>query len=395
MKRILKIVFLIITLLILLMAGYYIYQLYVVPKLTILDVPTLSYPRQSVFYRYYIQSNGLTVTFGGQNMPASQVTTELEKDMKNIKSSGFDGVKLSYSFQGNNYLADRIALRASQQGLYPIGMLQGYQAKPKDRAFTSEEMAEWQKFVRDEVSANKNTIYFWEIWNEPSLFKYGSPEEFVQLLKATYPIIKEANPNAKVVVTLSAAGRDNGFEDQVLSLGGGDYFDILSFHPYGANPYLQEDLIKEAIAHEKSLVAKYNNRWPLVISEIGQPASEVSEEEQARLATFLYAEAAKNKIPVTWFYWSDERLPKDEMTGDGANWGLIRFDGTERTILEAISITAQGSIKPTQIVTLRERSLRPKGLHLRKTEILRTRKSAGCSHRPDVLRENDMVTELL
>ena len=340
MKKIRKIVILIITLLILLIAGYYLYQLYVVPKLTKLNVPTLSYPRQSVFYRYYIQANGLTVTFGGQTMPATQVTTELEKDMENIKSSGFDGVKLSYTFQANNYLADRIALRASQQGLYPIGLLQGHQAKPQDRAFTFEEMAEWQKFVRDEVSANKDIIYFWEIWNEPclDLFKYGSPEEFVQLLKATYPIIKEANPNAKVVVTLSAEGRDNtGFEDRVLSLGGGDYFDILSFHPYGANPYLQEDQIKEAIAREQSLVAKYNNRWPLVISEIGQPASEVSEEEQARLAKFLYAEAAKNKIPVTWFYWSDERLPKDEVTGDGANWGLIRFDGTERPILEAIS----------------------------------------------------------
>ncbi len=295
MKKILKIALSIITLLILLIAGYYLYQLYVVPKLTKLNVPTLSYPRQSVFYRYYIQSNGLTATFGSQNMPAAQVTTELEKDMQKIKSSGFDGVKLSYSFQANNYLADRIALRASQQGLYPIGLLQGHQAKPKDRAFTPEEMAEWQKFVRNEVSANKNIVYFWEIWNEPGLdlFKYGSPEEFVQLLKATYPIIKEANPNAKVVVTLGAEGRNTSFEDEVFALGGGDYFDILSFHPYGANPYLQEDQIKEAIAREQSLVSKYNNRWPLVISEIGQPASEVSEEEQARLAKFLYAEAAK------------------------------------------------------------------------------------------------------
>jgi len=327
-------------------AGYYIYQLYVVPKLTKLDVPTLSYPRQSVFYRYSIRLNGLTATFGGQNMYVFQVTAEIEKDMKKIKSSGFDGVKLGYTFQANywNYFADRAALKSSEQGLYPIGMLQGGQAKPEDRAFTSEEMAEWQKFVRDEVSANKNIIYFWEIWNEPSLFKYGSPEEFVQLLKVTYPIIKEANPKAKVIVTLGAAGRDTSFEDQVLALGGGDYFDVLSFHPYGANPYLQEELVKEAIAHEQSVVAKYNNQWPLVISEIGQPASEVSEEEQARLAKFLYAEAAKNKIPVTWFYWSDERLPKDEVTGDGTNWGLIRFDGTERPMFEAIRVYLEGEI---------------------------------------------------
>jgi hypothetical protein len=324
-------------------AGYYIYQLYVAPKLAKLDVPTLSYPRQSVFYRYSTHLYGLMANFGGQNMSISQINTVAEKDMKNIKSAGFDGVKLGYHFQNNNYIANQISAKAAKEGLYPIGELEGSQTIPRGQSFTPKEMAEWQSYVRDEVSANKNIIYFWEIWGEPSLYKYGSPEEFVQLLKATYPIIKEANPNAKVVVTLSAEGRDRtGFEDKVLALGGGDYFDILSFHPYGANPYLQEEQIKEAIAREKSLVAKYNNRWPLVISEIGQPASEVSEEEQARLAKFLYTAAAKNKIPVTWFCWSDTHLLKDEKTGDGANWGLIRFDGTERPMLEAIRPYLEG-----------------------------------------------------
>lgn len=335
MKKVLFIV-LILTLI---CGGYYIYQLYIVPKQTKLNVPTVSYPRQSVVYAYDIRLNGLTATFG-QDMPATQVTVELKNDMKTIKSSGFDGVKLNYNFKENNYLADRIVLRASQEGLYPIGVLAGHRTKPKDRAFTTEEMIEWQKFVRDSVSTNKNITYFWEIWNEPSLgmFKYGSPEEYVQLLKMTYPIIKEANPNAKVIATLSAEGKDNtSFEDKVLALGGGDYFDILSFHPYGANPYLQEDQITNAIAREKTLVAKYNNRWPLVIGEIGQPTSEVSEDEQSRLGKFLYVEAAKSNIPVTWYYWSDQRLPKGWVWSEGnTNWGLIRFDGTKRPIFEAI-----------------------------------------------------------
>ncbi|MCX6053433.1 MAG: hypothetical protein NTZ74_00675 [Chloroflexi bacterium] len=325
---------------VLFVAGYYAYQLFIVPKITNLSVPTVSYPRQSVIYSYFIQSTGLEATFGDQTMPASQVTTELIEDMKNIKSIGFDGIKLTYTFRVNNYLADRIALRASQEGLYPIGLLEGFRAKPKDRGFTPEEMTEWLSFVREEVSTQKNITYYWEIWNEPGLemFKYGSPEEFVQLLKVTYPVIKEANPDAKVIVTLSAeAGDTSGFEDQVLALGGGDYFDILSFHPYGANPYLQEDQISAAITREQALVDKYHNQWPLVISEVGQPTSEVSEEEQARLAVFLYTEAAKKNIPVTWYYWSDERLPRDFVLMDGnGNWGLIRNDGTERPIVGAI-----------------------------------------------------------
>jgi len=316
-------------------AGYNIYQLYVA-RLTKLNVPTFSYPRYSVFYRYSIRLNSLTATFGGQSISLSQVTAEVEKDMKRIKSIGFTGVKLGYSFQANNYLADQAAIKASEQGLYPIGMLQGSQTIPRGQAFTPDQMTQWLNYVRDEVSTNKNIIYFWEIWGEPSLYKYGSPEEFVQLLRITYSIVKSANPNAKVIVTLSADARDSGFENQVLALGGGNYFDVLSFHPYGANPYLQEELVKEAIAYEESVVAKYNNKWPLVITEIGQPASEVSEEEQGRLAKFLYTEADKNKIPVTWFYWSDEHLLKDEKTGDGYSWGLIRFDGTERPLFNAV-----------------------------------------------------------
>jgi hypothetical protein len=322
----------------LLIVGYSLYQFRIAHNAK-LNVPSFSFPVSNVYYRYSLRLNGITAAFGGQNMSLSKVISEVGSDMKRIKSAGFSGVRLGFVFQSNNYLADQAAIKASEAGLYPIGTLGGSYTIPRGQVFTPQEMTEWQNYVRNEVSANKNIIYFWEIWGEPSINedRYGSPEEFVQLLKVTYPIIKKANPNAKVIVTLGAEAADRtGFDDQVLALGGGNYFDDLSFHPYAANPYLQEDRVTSSIAHEKALLAKYGNHWPLVITEIGQPASEVGEAEQARLAKFLYTEAAKNKIPVTWFYWSDEHLLENEKTGDGSNWGLIRFDGTERPILTAI-----------------------------------------------------------
>ena len=329
--------------LLLIAAGAYAVQMFVLPKFNSLKAPTWSYPPESVVYRYSFQSDGLTITFGDMSLSNPQVNTIIEQDLKAIKASGFDGLKLNFTFQSNNFLADRIALRASQAGLYTIGLLEGYRAKPRQRGFNAEEIREWQSFVRNEVSANKNTIYYWEIWNEPSLdlFRYGSPEEYVQLLKATYPIIKEINPQARVIATLSAEGRNRSdFEETVLALGGGDYFDVISFHPYGANPYLQEDQILGAITQQHALLAKYNNRWPLVISEIGQPTSEVSEAEQARLAQFVYDQAARNNLPVTWYYWSDEHLPAQYVASDGsANWGLIRYDGSQRPALAAIQAT--------------------------------------------------------
>lgn len=342
MKKIIRIILLAIILTILSVVGYFIYQLIIVPEIVRLPVPNFSYPPQSVTYKYYIWNNGLTMrtTFGVHNYKLQQVSAEIEKDMEAIKTSGFDGIKLSYNFKADNYFSNRIALKASNQGLYTVGLLQGHQAKPKNRAFSREEMAEWLNFVKEEVESNKNIIYFWEIWNEPvvDMFAYGTPEEYVDLLKQTYPIIKKANPNAKIISNLDAHdSRSMEFSEKAMEMGAGNYFDVLSVHPYAANPYIREDVILSSISGEISLAAKYGNRWPIIIGEIGQPTSEVSEAEQARLAKFVYDQAQKNKMPVTWYYWSDERIPKDgESVGGGSNWGLIRSDGTQRPILGVI-----------------------------------------------------------
>lgn len=342
-KKSLKIIIIIFLILIILIGGYFGYQLFLVPKITKLPPPA-SYPYYSVIYNFAILgSKGTMINIGDKWVPQFQVTNIVKSDMKKIKEAGFGGIKLNFYFQSDfyNYLVNRIALHAVKYGLYPIGLLHGNPSRPKNQPFSKEEMKQWQKYVREQVRKNKNLIYFWEIWNEPGLdlFKYGSPEEFVELLKNTSPIIKEENPQAKIIVTLSAEGNDEtGFEEAVIKLGGGDYFDILSFHPYGGNPFLQEDLIEKSIAKEKSVIKKYNNRWLLVITEIGQPASQVSEEEQARLAKFVYTKAKENNIPLTWYYWSDEFLPKNYKPPEwsGSNWGLIRHDGTERPVFQVI-----------------------------------------------------------
>ena len=93
----------------------------------------------------------------------------------------------------------------------------------------------------------------------------------------------------KIVVTLDAFGKTaRDFSYRVLELGGGYYINIISFHPYGANPYIQEEIINKSIIMENEMLAKYGNRWPLWVSEIGQPTSEVSEERQAELADYVF-----------------------------------------------------------------------------------------------------------
>jgi len=307
-------------------AIYFGYNLYLQMSAK-LAVPTKP-PAFSVSYLYYFPSTDIFNSMG-QN-------EEVKTDLENIKNAGFNGIKLNFCFRQNNLSSDLIAKAAAKRGLYPIGQLVGHDQKPKDRAFTPEELADWENFVREEVKKNKDIIYFWEVWNEPSMtemrFRYGTPAEYLELLKRTQKVIKEENGAAKIIVTSDYT--DEGaekFTNEFLSLGGADYLDYLSFHPFNAiDPKARYDL-SETISQEKELAKKYNK--PLWITEIGTPDSDSDEAHQADTALMLFKTANENKIPIVWFYWSDRRV----RTVDGkTGWGLVRKDNSFKPSYEKL-----------------------------------------------------------
>jgi len=267
---------------------------------------------------------------------AGSINKEIENDLINIKNAGFESIKVSFHFYQDNLVADKITKAAAKNGIYPIGGLLGHEEKPKNRAFTAQELAEWENFVREEVIKNKDRVYYWEVWNEPMMtelpFRYGTAAEYLELLKRTQKIIKEENPAAKVIVTADYTDTEAKiFTDELLSLGAADYFDYLSFHPYNAIDSRGKYNLTETIAQEKELADKYHK--PLWITEIGSPDSDSSETRQAELALSLFQTAYKNKIPIIWFYWSDHRVfAVDGKTG----WGLVRTDGTFKPAYEQI-----------------------------------------------------------
>lgn len=312
--------------------GYFVYQLYIVPETIRLPVPG-KFPSFGVWYSYSITSESpTTFLLGSEKVSSLELSAKIEEDMLKIKEIGFESVKLSFHFGQNNYFPERIALKVAKNGMIPVGILLGHQAKPKDRAFTEQEMTDWESFVRDEVGKNKNMIYYWEVWNEPGLdmFRYGNPDEYLELLKRSYKVIKEENSDAKVIVTLDNFDRGpKDFSNSLLERGGGDYFDILSFHPYGANPYIREDVFNQSVSKIKELETKYANRWPLIISEIGQPDSEVGVERQAQLGGFVLGRAKEENIPVIWLHYSDARLNRID---NSEGWGIFDTSGNPKPL---------------------------------------------------------------
>lgn len=160
-------------------------------------------------------------------------------------------------------------------------------------------------------------------------------KEYLELLKRSAAIIKRENPEAKVIMAIGAVDSNGlAFLEEFLSLGGGNYFDILGFHPYAANPYIRKDVFDKSVETIKNIHKKYDNRWPLWITEIGQPTSEVSGERQAELAEFVFKRAYEEKIPVVWFHYSDKKAPSNTTTGMG--WGLLNTDGTPKPAFDRL-----------------------------------------------------------
>ena len=79
-------------------------------------------------------------------------------------------------------------------------------------------------------------IRYWQVTNEPN-FK-AVPADFAKLQKITYEAIKEANPDAKVLIAGLAGNmdtasiNDNSYESVLKELKG-KYFDIFDIHFYG------------------------------------------------------------------------------------------------------------------------------------------------------------------
>lgn len=167
----------------------------------------------------------------------------------------------------NRYCGDPVKWNALFKGIYNPIWDGGANGTPYD------DRNEFAKYMYEVVTLYKDQVRFWEIWNEPGLYKgtdsqvfWGEPdypgswwvndpdpcdysihapiEHFVRTLRIAYDIIKTVAPDDYVV--LAGVGSQS-FLDAVLRntdeptegrvtpdypFGGGAYFDVLGFHTY-------------------------------------------------------------------------------------------------------------------------------------------------------------------
>jgi hypothetical protein len=146
-----------------------------------------------------------------------------------------------------------------------------YGYKPEPPIKDPVAMEAYLKYVGATVERYKDKIDYWEVWNEPNHRNYwgSAPDgkEYGRLLVATAKLIKELDPQSKVIGG-SMAGINPQFADDFLSVGSDKLIDIISYHNYGAVP---EERVYAAIELWE-VINKYNPKIELWQGECGYPS---------------------------------------------------------------------------------------------------------------------------
>ena len=221
--------------------------------------------------------------------------------------------------------------------LMPI-LCYGSAWQKSDAPVTDDERALYARYVYETVKRYKKHVHVWEIWNEPNITPFWSPnpdaKEYAKLLKVAYEAAKRADPNC-TIVGAATAGTDLAFIEALLRHGGGEHMDVVSIHPYqGDLGSLSPDKggLADQIRGVQNLLAEHGYRKPIWLTEIGHRTTgthghtSVTEEQQAAYLIRTYVIALASGVErVFWFNLQDWE----------EYWGIVKQDFTRKPSFEA------------------------------------------------------------
>jgi hypothetical protein len=200
----------------------------------------------------------------------------------------------------------------------------------------------------------------YEIWNEPNGKRFWNPPDaraYASLLKAAYPAVKIADPDAPVVVG-GLEYVDIDWVEELYAAGAKGSYDVMAVHPYPSpgdlSPGTAADGTRYRFLNLDELVvvmrAHGEPKVPIWLTEVGWSSHEnaadapvwalgVSESEQAR---FLYdsVRIAARRYPQVqgWFWYTARDTALDDVHQD--SFGLLRADGSRKPAWAALRCVA-------------------------------------------------------
>lgn len=207
----------------------------------------------------------------GPDLPFLGITVALEQiepierraALQRLRQSGFGWVRQRldwgllepapgrYAWQ----ISDGLLQEISAAGLIPVIVLDGSPAwarVPVDVAPIANPLAPpadpatFARFVAAFASRYRNSLRYYQLWDEPNIAPHWGnrmiePVAYAQLLKASVPALRAADPDAVVISAALAPTSDRGhlaidevyFLQRLYAAGAAPYFDIVAAQPFG------------------------------------------------------------------------------------------------------------------------------------------------------------------
>ncbi len=178
----------------------------------------------------------------------------------------------------------------------------GQAAEPADDQY-------WRDWVLAVATRYRGRITHWEIWNEPNdeWFWTGSTARMVELAGQAYSILKTIDSENLVV---SPSPYDLGFLTEYLSLGGGDFADIIGYHFYLVEGEEPEHLYQSYVPVVKYIMESHGQgSKSLFDTENGWPGWPLSNEVAASYLARSYMLEWAAGVERFFFYSWDNGEP--------------------------------------------------------------------------------------
>jgi hypothetical protein len=295
---------------------------------------------------------------------------------------------------------EREVRRLSLEGLTPMVIVRGtpsWAQKVPDYAcgpIKEDALDDFADFVGEAVarySVPPYNVKYWEIWNEPDVIRNVNPKSpygcwgddqdeyyggryYAQMLKRVYPAIKQADPEAQVILggllmlcdsddpTLQPSVGDcpsAKFLDGILVEGGASAFDIMAFHSY---PYWEPgfgsrdwDLTQLHWDHRGGVLLgkldfirqrfqEYGVRKPILMNEGGLMCVSSDDNYPPCFSQEFRQAQADHVVKLYSRTWANGLLGVSWYTLDGAGWrqgGLLDDGQNPRLAYDAYQFMSQ------------------------------------------------------
>jgi Cellulase (glycosyl hydrolase family 5) len=192
----------------------------------------------------------------------------------------------------------------------------------------------WPAFVKHVLRRYKNSVHYWELWNEPDGGGYwadGEQKYVENILIPGYHAAKLADPTSHVLLG-GAYFADQSFLNTVYTFGGGNSFDIASFHEY--SNVLSERAVQNDINVVRNILRSHGQESkPLWIGEYGSNEGSNRTNDASHITAMrIMLQYVSGYQEALWYNLRDDYAMSccSPSVTKSAYWGIVQHDGVTK-----------------------------------------------------------------